>query len=169
MASYRKRGRVWYFTFIDHDGRKVERKGCTDKQATVGMSQDAETRARRIRNGEISARDADLPKQERRPLEEHIQAFEAMLQAKRSTAKHIHMTTRFIREIARFSDAETAADVTAESVTAALLSLQANGLSARTIAPGCTTLWGPWSDSQTRSSPRHALSRHAPRGPMANP
>src|SRR5271166_6798445 len=93
------------------------------------MSQDAETRARRIRNGEISARDADLPKQERRPLEEHIQAFEA----KRSTAKHIHMTTRFIREIARFSDAETAADVTAESVTAALLSLQANGLSARTI------------------------------------
>ncbi|MGC1719018.1 MAG: hypothetical protein WA746_08530, partial [Isosphaeraceae bacterium] len=75
------------------------------------------------------------PKQERRPLEKHIQAFEAMLQAKRSTAKHIHMTTRFIRGIARFSDAETAADVTAESVTAALLSLQANGLSARTIGP----------------------------------
>ncbi len=129
----RKRGRVWYFTFIDHDGRKIKRKGCTDKQATVGMSQGAETRARRIRNGEISARDADLPKQERRPLEVHIQAFEAMLQAKRSTAKHIHMTTRFIREIARFSDAETAADVTAESVTAALLALQADGLSARTV------------------------------------
>ena len=40
--------------------------------------------------------------------------------------------------------------------------------------PGCTTLWGPWSDSQTRSSPRHALSRHAlsrhaSRRPMANP
>src|SRR5271157_982840 len=133
MASIRKRGRNWYFTFIDHDGRKVERKGCTDKRVTEDMAKAAEVRATRIRNGEISIWEADLPKQERRPLEEHIQGFEAMLKAKRSTPKHIHMTNRFIREIAHLAGAETAAGLTAAAVTAALLKLQADGLSARTV------------------------------------
>ena len=133
MASLRKRGRKWYFTFIDHDGRKVERKGCTDKRATEDMAKAAEVRATRIRNGEISIREADLPEQERRPLEEHIQGFQAMLKAKRSTPKHIHMTTRFIREVARLAGAKTTAGLTAAAVTAALLKLQADGLSARTV------------------------------------
>ena len=43
------------------------------------------------------------------------------------------MTTRFIREIARLAGVETAAALTAESVTAALIKLQADDLSARTI------------------------------------
>src|SRR4051812_25115483 len=105
MASLRRRGKIWYFTFIDHDGRKFERKGCPDKRQTEDMAKTAEVRAGKIRNGEISAREADVPKQERRPLEDHIQAFEAMLRVKRSTPKHIHMTTRFIREIARLAGA----------------------------------------------------------------
>jgi integrase len=125
VASYRKRGRVWYYTFIDHVGRKIERKGCADKRETEGMARAAEVRSAKIRNGEISVREANLPRQERRPIAEHIEAFEAMLKAKRSTPKHIHMTTRFIREIARLAGAETAAELTAESVTAALLTLQA--------------------------------------------
>jgi len=133
MASLRKRGHVWYYTYVDHNGHPTERKGCTDKRETDNMAKVAEVRARRIRNGEINIREADLPKQERRPLEDHIQAFEAMLKAKRSTAKHIHMTTRFIREIARLAGVETAAGLTAECVTTALLSLQADDLSARTV------------------------------------
>src|SRR6516165_10426071 len=103
MASLRKRGKVWYFTFIDHDGRKVERRGCSDKRATSDMAKAAEVRAGKIRNGEVSVQEADLPKQERRPLEDHIQAFEAMLKAKESTPKHVRMTTRFIRELARLA------------------------------------------------------------------
>jgi integrase len=125
VASNRKRGRVWYYTFIDHDDRKIESKGCTDKRETEDMATAAEVRSARIRNGEVSVRDADLPRQERRPIAEHVDAFEAMLQAKRSTPKHIHMNTLFIREIARLAAAETAAESTAESVTAASLALQA--------------------------------------------
>jgi hypothetical protein len=54
--------RTWYYTFIDHDGRRVERKGCTDKRVTEDMAKAAEVRATRVRNGEISIREADLPK-----------------------------------------------------------------------------------------------------------
>jgi hypothetical protein len=38
MASLRKHGRVWYFRFTDASGRRVERKGCTDKRATQEMA-----------------------------------------------------------------------------------------------------------------------------------
>ena len=38
MASLRKRGRVWYYKFIDGGGRPCERKGCPDKRATEEMA-----------------------------------------------------------------------------------------------------------------------------------
>jgi hypothetical protein len=34
MASFRKHGKVWYYRFTDADGKKWERKGCSDRRVT---------------------------------------------------------------------------------------------------------------------------------------
>src|SRR5208337_946533 len=51
VASLRKRGRVWYFSFIDQDGRPSERKGCPDKRVTEELARAAESEAAKIKAG----------------------------------------------------------------------------------------------------------------------
>jgi hypothetical protein len=48
-----KRGRVWYFRYTDANGKRVMRKGCTDKRATEEMAAAVNTKVARIRNGLI--------------------------------------------------------------------------------------------------------------------
>jgi hypothetical protein len=38
MASFRKRGKVWFYRFIDASGVQVERKGATDRRVTEGLA-----------------------------------------------------------------------------------------------------------------------------------
>jgi hypothetical protein len=53
MASFRKKGRVWYFRFVDADGVKRERPGCPDRRETENLARRAETEAAKIRSEEI--------------------------------------------------------------------------------------------------------------------
>ena len=48
MASYRKRGKAWYYRFVDAAGVKREEKGCSDKRATEELARDAESKAAKI-------------------------------------------------------------------------------------------------------------------------
>ena len=57
MGSVRKRGRTWYFRFVDADGVKRERKGCSDRRATEELARAAESEAAKIRAGLIDPRD----------------------------------------------------------------------------------------------------------------
>ncbi len=52
MADIRKRGDKWYYRFTDVNGRRVERKGCTDKRETMRMANEAESRVAKIRGGD---------------------------------------------------------------------------------------------------------------------
>ena len=58
MASFRKHGKVWYYRFVDGDGFKRERKGCTDRRATEDMARAAESKAAKIRDGTADPKDA---------------------------------------------------------------------------------------------------------------
>ena len=51
MASLRKRGRVWYYRYVDADGVKHEGKGCPDSRETEEMAAHAEAEAARVRAG----------------------------------------------------------------------------------------------------------------------
>ncbi len=53
MASFRKRGRVWYYRYTDEFGIKREEKGCTDRQATQDVARDTESRVARVKAGQI--------------------------------------------------------------------------------------------------------------------
>ena len=57
MASYRKRGKVWYYRFVDADGVKHEEKGCTDRRVTEELARTAENEAARIKAGVFDAKE----------------------------------------------------------------------------------------------------------------
>ena len=40
MASFRKRGKTWYYRFTGIGGKQHERKGCTDRRETEAMAGD---------------------------------------------------------------------------------------------------------------------------------
>ena len=74
MASLRKRGRVWYFSFIDQDGRPSERKGCPDKRVTEELARAAESEAARIKAGLVDTKELARIVHSGHPLEDHFPA-----------------------------------------------------------------------------------------------
>ena len=52
-----KRGRIWYFRFTDHDGRRVMQKGCSDRRETEYMAEKARTDAAHFRTGFAGRKD----------------------------------------------------------------------------------------------------------------
>src|SRR4051812_34316414 len=75
MASFRKRGRVWYYRFSDADGVKRERRGCPDRRATEEMARHAESMASRIREGTLEPEAMERAAARSRPIHEHLDEF----------------------------------------------------------------------------------------------
>jgi hypothetical protein len=100
MASFRKRGAVWYFRFVDADGVKRTRKGCSDRRATEELARDAEAQAARIRAGLVDARDLARRDHQARPLSEHLTVWGESLAAKGGTTEHVALSMSRARRIA---------------------------------------------------------------------
>jgi integrase len=171
MASLRKRGRVWYFRFVDADGVKRERKGCSDKRATEELARAAESEAAKIREGLVDAKDLARRDHQARPLADHLDAYAAHLADKGRTEAHITLTiSRARRVVALFRGAPLAdiepanssaderaraaarladwtaparlSDLTAERVQAALATLREAGRSLATCNHHATAICG---------------------------
>ena len=99
MASFRKHGKVWYYRFVNADGKKLERKGCTDRRATEDMARAAESEAAKIRSGLINPKELAYRDHQARPLKEHISAWESNLLAQGFTPKHAEHTSNRVRRL----------------------------------------------------------------------
>src|SRR4051812_30660909 len=49
MASLRKRGRVWFYRYVDADGVQREHKGCPDRRETEAMAAAVEAEASKVK------------------------------------------------------------------------------------------------------------------------
>src|SRR5262249_5190793 len=96
---YRKRGAVWYFRFVDADGVKRTRKGCSDKRATEELARDAEAQAAKIRAGLVEAKDLARRDHQARPLSEHLDAWRDALLNEGNTPKHADQTADRVRRL----------------------------------------------------------------------
>ncbi|WZP00725.1 hypothetical protein EP7_002375 [Isosphaeraceae bacterium EP7] len=92
MASLRKRGRVWYFRYVDADGVKQERKGCPDKRATEEMARAAESHTAMARAGLIDPKEEAYRRHDARPLAEHLEDWQAAMLSKGRTAAHARLS-----------------------------------------------------------------------------
>jgi integrase len=162
MASLRKRGASWYYTFTDAAGARVERKGCADRRVTEELARAAESEVVRIKAGLVDARDLARRDHQARPLSEHFAAYAEHLASKGATPKHVELSTGRARRVvaiirgarladiepphnvrrSRCTDFEAAlarsveparlSDLTAERVQKALATLRAEGRSLQT-------------------------------------
>jgi len=162
MASLRKRGRIWYFAFIDADGRRVTRKGCTDKRATEELARDAESQAAKIKAGLIDPRDLARLEHAARPIGEHLEAFRLQLATKGSSPKHIATTIQQARRLIDQSGVVKLSDLSADRIQGALKALRDQGLSLGTVNSHRTSIRGfsswLWKSGRLASNPLIGVS-----------
>ena len=88
MASLRKRGRSWYYRFVDADGVMRSRKGCPDKRETESLAAAAELEVSKVRSGMIDPRDLAYRSHEARPLADHLEDWHRDMTARGKTPDH---------------------------------------------------------------------------------
>ncbi len=157
MASLRKRGKTWYFAYVDADGRRIERKGCTDKRATEDLARAAESEAAKIKAGLVDPRDLARKDHAARPIAEHLEAYRAHLTAKGATPKHIALMASQARRVFSLAAASRLSDLTADRVQDALKALREDGLSLGTVnshrtAARAFSAWA-WKSGRLASNP----------------
>lgn len=162
MASYVKRGQLWYYRFVDADGTQRMRKGSPDRRVTEDMAKRDEIRAAEVRKGLIDPKAEYRRRQGMRPLSHLLNEFAQHLVDKGNTEKHIDLyigrarrvaglvtgavlteidppkTTTFARRkeaeatLNEVLEAGRLSDLTPESVQSALSALRAAGRSLAT-------------------------------------
>lgn len=111
MASLRKRGKKWYFAYIDADGTRIERPGCSDKRATEQLAAAAEAEVARVRAGLVDPRTAERRRHAARPLSEHLDDWHAFLVAKGNTAKHADASLEWARRVVALAGGAKLAEI----------------------------------------------------------
>src|SRR5262245_43651605 len=99
MASYRKRGKVWYYRFVDADGLKPEEKGCADKRVTENLARKAESEAAKIKAGILNPRELAYRDHAARSILGHLDDYHAHLIAKGTTPKHADLAVYRARRV----------------------------------------------------------------------
>ena len=100
MASFRKKGKVWYYRFVDANGVKREQKGCPDKRGTEEMARKAEAEAAKIRGGLVETGELARIVYSGHPLDDHFTEYRASLIAKGASEKHANLASYRARRVA---------------------------------------------------------------------
>ena len=155
MASYRKRGKVWYYRFVDADGVKREEKGCTDRRATEELARHRESEAAKIRAGILDPRELAFRNHAASPLEEHIVQYRASLFARGNKPKHARQMAEYARRVVALAKVGRLSDLAPGRVQDALKALRDEGLSLETVNRHRTAIrafsrWC-WKDGRTRT------------------
>ncbi len=133
MASLRKRGKTWYYRFVDENGVKREAKGCSDKRATEELARAAEARAAKVRAKLVDPKAEAYRNHEARPLTEHLSDFGKMLLAKGGTERHAKVTESRTRHVLELAKARRISDFSLSKSLDALAVLRSEGRSAETL------------------------------------
>jgi hypothetical protein len=133
MASFRKRGKLWYYRYVDGDGVSRTVKGCTDKRATEDLARAAEICAAKVKAGLSDLKAERIARESRRPIQDHIHEFIAGMESKGCDSKHVRSTRYYLERVVTLAHIERVGDLTPSLVMQAVSALKANGLSARGV------------------------------------
>lgn len=133
MASLRRKGNVWYYRYVDGTGRKVERAGCSTKEATAAMAAHAEAEAARVRSGFVDTHEVAVKSAAEMSILDHLEDFATALLSKPSSPKHVSVSSNRIEKVLRLAGIERLRELSMSKVQAALGKLRADGLSLETV------------------------------------
>lgn len=126
MASIFKRKKAknepYTIQYVDHLGKRKTVLGFTDKGLSENLASKLETESRLRRTGLIDPSLEKAQEQKLSPLESHLQSFRASIND--NTAKYVNLVMNRIQRIVDAKNLSCLADITSESVLAALQALQ---------------------------------------------
>ena len=164
MASLRKRGRVWYYRFVDADGVRRSAKGCPDRRETEAMAAASEAEAAKIKAGLIDPRAILYRDHESQPLAVHLDDWRASIVGKGSGGKHAEKTRMRAGRVLSLGRIDRPSQLTPSRVHAALATLRTEGLSTETINHHVRAVKGfarwLWTDGRTDPRPPACVSVH---------
>lgn len=133
MASFRRKGNVWYYRYVDGAGRKVERAGCSIKSVTEEMARAAEAEAAKIREGLIDPADQARIKHDRNSIIDHIDAWRDDMSARGVAEPHPALVHGRVVRIVELAGIKRISDISPSRVQSAVQAILDTGVSLRTI------------------------------------
>jgi site-specific recombinase XerD len=128
MASIYKRIRLvkgkraaWLIDYTEENGKRRTLKGFTDKGQTERLAAKLEHEVMLRRRGLIDPEMESFAAKRRRPLEEHLKAFEKCLGT--NTPKHVKLMMARVRRVTQGIGAKTLGDLSVEKVEDFLLEM----------------------------------------------
>jgi integrase len=130
----RQDGGPWYISWYDHGGKRREHcTKTTDKTTAQRILADKLADVALRRDGVIDSRQEALVVQSKRAIEEHLAEFQAMMEARQRTEKHVRMTIAFCRKICTAAGFAAPNEITADGLNKFLADMKANGKAPRTL------------------------------------
>src|SRR5262245_59334056 len=121
-------------TWYDATGKRCEHNTLTtDKQTAERILGDKLADVALRREGIIDARQEALAIQSKRPIEEHLADFEAMMTARQRSEGHVRRTVAFVREVCTAAGFVTPNDITADGMNRIIAAMKAKGRASRTL------------------------------------
>ncbi len=154
MATLTKRGRNWFYRFTDADGRRVMRKGCSDRRETERLAAAAESEAAKIKAGLIDPKAVAYRDHDARDVSAHLDDYQAALLAKGGTAKHAAKSRNRAARVLTLAKVRRVTDLSLSRVQAGLAAIRAEGVGPETVnhhvrAVKAFSRW-LWRDGRTR-------------------
>ena len=141
MATLRKRGKNWYFRFVDRDGVKRERKGCTDRRVTEELARAAESKAAKIRAGESDPKADRMIHEGPGPSPIMFPSLSPACDRREMTRSIVNRPQRaYIDRDVTLAKVKRIADLTPSGIAEALTVLKADGLSHRAVNAHATAI-----------------------------
>ncbi len=126
--------RKWVVEYTDHDGKRRQKVGYTDKRLTERLAADLENRASLVRDGLADPGDNERRVQAGREIGDHLADYETHLRARsRSSEKRIRKIRSTISKTAEACGWKRAGDIDSTTLARELEQLAKAGLAATTI------------------------------------
>ena len=113
---------------------------CADKDAAQQLANELEKQVMLRQRGIVNSMQEQLASEQRRPLQEHVDAFRATLEAANRDPKHVWATVGYIQQATAAAGIKTVGDITADVVNTFATDLLAKGKSARTVQAVLTAI-----------------------------
>lgn len=102
---YRRKGndgkplKAWYFSYRNAEGKRIVRKGFTDKASTESLAKRMEDQERKIRTGLLSSQEIEGETLRSAPVRDVVERYRNHLERKGGTHRHIRQTINAINNI----------------------------------------------------------------------
>ncbi len=139
MASIYKRGGkknrtgIYRIKYFDENGKRVDIRGCSDREATQALARKLESDVLLRKNGIIDSKADRYATEGRKPIENQLDDWKQDLYSRNVTEKQVQLSHYRAKRLLSLANITRFADITPSAIQNALAKLKEEGKSAKTL------------------------------------